>query len=473
MNIWKMLGMSIPVASDSYKASHAPQYPVGTCKVISHMVARGSKIFPRTLWFGLHYYLKAYLEGVVVTRKDVDKAEKFWDAHFGYKIFDRSRWDYIVDNHGGRLPVQIRAVKEGTLVDNHNVLAIIENTDDNCYWLTNFIETLIMKVWYPTTVATNSYAIRQDILKFLEATGTPEAIEFKCHDFGYRGVSSEETAAIGAAAHLISFMGTDTVAGIFFAQEFYDTDEMLGYSVPASEHSTITSWTRAGEIDAFRNMLITYPKGIVACVSDSFHILEAIDKWGELKDLILNREGTLVIRPDSGDPARTDLAVIEKLGEIFGYTVNAKGYKVLDPHVRVIQGDGVSRTSITHILKTITEAGWSADNLGFGSGGKLLQDFNRDDFNFAIKCCEINVNGEIRYIEKTPVEINEKGELVTSFKTSKKGNMKLVAHEGNFKTVTAVDEGYDTAEDVMEVVYRNGEVLVQPNFLDIRAMIRK
>ena len=470
-NTWKMLGMSIVVASDSYKASHAPQYPKKTRKVISHMVARGSKIADYVIWAGLQFYLKKYLSGVVVKKSDVDRAEIFWNAHFGTKIFNRELWDYIVEKHDGKLPIRIRAVKEGTKVGNHNVLLIIENTDENCWWLTNFVETLIMKVWYPCTVATNSHEIRKTILKYLELTGTPEDIWFKCHDFGYRGVSSEETAGIGGFAHLLSFMGTDTVAGIFLAQEIYNTVNMVGFSIPASEHSTITSWGREGEIEAFRNMLLTYPTGLVACVSDSFHIIEACEKWGTLKDLIENRDGCLVIRPDSGDPAMTDLAVLEKLGSIFGYTVNEKGYKVLPKYIRVIQGDGVSRISIGEILRKITAAGWSADNIAFGSGGKLLQDFNRDDFNFAIKCCEIDVDGETRYIEKTPVEINAQGELVYSFKTSKKGNMKLVKDGDNFRTVTAVDADYADAVDEMEVVFENGEILVEYTFEDIRARV--
>jgi nicotinamide phosphoribosyltransferase len=464
-----MFGMSIAVATDSYKASHAEQYPKKTRRVTSHMVARGSKIADYILWYGIYYYLKKYLAGVVITKTDVDKAEKFWNAHFGYNVFKREHWDYIVENHGGKLPVRIRAVKEGTKVGNHNVLMIIENTDDKCWWLTNFIETLLMKVWYTSTVATNSAEIRKTILQYLEETGTPGDIWFKCHDFGYRGVSSEETAALGGSAHLLSFMGTDTVAGIFLAQDVYNTEEMIGFSVPASEHSTITSWGKVDEVKAFENMLDTYPEGIVACVSDSFHILEAIDKWGTLKHKIETRKGRLVIRPDSGDPARTDLAVIEKIGSIFGYTVNAKGYKVLPDYIRVIQGDGVSRTSIAHILETLKNAGWSADNIGFGSGGKLIQDFNRDDFNFAIKCCEVDVDGEIRYIDKTPVEINENGELVFSFKTSKKGNMKLVKDGDGFRTVTALDADYDFAKDEMEVIFENGEILVHPRFEDIRA----
>lgn len=296
-NIWSMFGMSIAMATDSYKASHARQYPKGTRKVKSYFEARGSELADYTVFFGLQYYIKMYLLGAIITKEQVDTAAEFWREHFGSEIFQRENWDYIVDHCGGKLPISIRAVKEGTKVKNKNVLFVIENTDDNCFWLTNFVETLLMKIWYSITVATNSHRSRQLILKYLEKTGTPDAIAFKLHDFGYRGVSSEETAAIGAMSHLISFMGTDSVIGIQAGRWAYNTKAMLGYSVPASEHSTITSWTKAGEIDAFRNMLLTYPTGIVACVSDSFHIIEAMDKWGELKDLILNRDGGLGCSP--------------------------------------------------------------------------------------------------------------------------------------------------------------------------------
>lgn len=469
--VWKMLGMSWPVATDSYKASHAHQYPKNTTKVISYLEARGSSIADYVVSFGYSYYLKEYFEGVVVTKRDVNFAEKYWNAHFGAKVYDRSGWDYIVNNLGGKLPLKIRAVPEGTKVPNNNVLMVIENTDPNCAFLTNFVETVIMKVWYPMTIATNSAEIRGIILEFLEKTGTPAAIDYKCHDFAYRGVSSEETAAIGAAAHLLSFLGTDNNPGVFFARKFYNTTKMVGFSIPASEHSTITSWGREHEIDAFANMLDIYPTGAVACVSDSFNILEAIDKWGALKDKIVARPGCLVVRPDSGDPARTDLAVLDKLGEVFGYSMNAKGYKVLPDYIRVIQGDGVSRQSIREIYEFITSNGWSADNLGFGSGGKLLQDFTRDSFNFAIKCCEVTVDGETRYIEKTPVEIQADGSIKYSFKKSKKGNLKLVKDGNSFRTISDLDADYEASEDEMQVVFEDGVNYSHPTFESIKTRL--
>ena len=459
--------------TDSYKASHWKQYPKGTTKIYSYLESRGSKMSDKTLFFGLQYYLKRCLVGKVIDRAGVDVAEKFWEQHLGPGIFDRTKWDYIVENLGGKLPIKIRAVREGEWVPNHNVLLVIENTDPNCFWLTNFLETLILKIWYSISVATNSGNIRKLIGEYLDETADRSGLDFKCQDFGYRGVSSEETAGIGDMSHLVSFNGTDAVAGIWYAREFYNTDDMLGFSVTANEHSVVTSWLKAGERDCFRNMLETYPTGIVSCVSDSFHILEALEKWGELKDIILNRDGTLVIRPDSGDPAQTDLKVINRLGEIFGYTINDKGYRVLDSHVRVLQGDGIEYDTIKEILELLKKNGWSADNLVFGCGGKLLQAFNRDTFNFAIKCSFCIVNGEERYVEKSPVEINASGELVQSFKKSKKGELKLVKVDGEYKTLTNFDEGFAEAVDELVTVYENGELLVEYSFEEIRTRARE
>ena len=473
-NGWAEVGMSLATATDSYKATHAIQYPEGTTKVVSYLEARGSDVVDYTIFFGLQYYLKRYLTGVVLTKEDVDSAEIFWNSHFGASYFKRELFDYIVEKHGGKLPLRIKAVEEGSKVQLHNVLMTIENTDPNCYWLTNFVETLLLKVWNPITIATNSHAIRQILKEYLRDTGCTDVdgtVNWMLADFGYRGVSSEETAGIAAMANLTSFMGTDSVAGIFFGRKYYNTNEMLGASVAAGEHSVSSAYGREGEIEYFRKMLTVYPTGIVSVISDTFHILEAIDKFGELKDLIINREGRLVVRPDSGDPAMTDLMVIEKLGSIFGYTINDKGYKVLDTHVRVIQGDGINRTSIPKILQLLKDNGWASENMVFGCGGKLLQDFNRDTFNFAIKCCSLEVGDEVRYVEKSPTEINEKGELTTSFKKSKKGLQKLGNIGNGYFTIGELEDGYSEVEDHLITVFENGELLVDYKFEEIRKKV--
>jgi nicotinamide phosphoribosyltransferase len=303
---------NIILLTDSYKVSHWRQYPPKAEHVYSYFESRGGK-WQDIVFFSLQYYLKRYLAGRVVTQDKIDEAEQIFSAHFGDKtLFNRSAWEYILKEHDGRLPVRIKAVPEGTPVPSFNVLMTVENTDPACYWLTNYLETLLVQVWYGSTVATQSREIRHLITKYLNRTGTSNlsiddpvdtACAFKLHDFGFRGVSSVESAGIGGAAHLINFKGTDTLAGLLFAQKYYN-EPMAGFSIPAAEHSTITSWGQEHEVDALRNMLSQFPNGTVAVVSDSFNIFEACsDLWGgQLRDEVLMRNGTLVIRPDSGDP---------------------------------------------------------------------------------------------------------------------------------------------------------------------------
>ncbi|MBP6732051.1 MAG: nicotinate phosphoribosyltransferase [Chitinophagales bacterium] len=448
---------NIMLLTDSYKISHYKQYPPNTTSVYSYFESRGGK-FDDVTFFGLQFLLKNYLEGVVVTKEKIDEAEHLYNQHFGdASLFYRAGWEHILNAHGGKLPVRIKAVPEGVSIPVHNALITVENTDPACFWLTNFLETLLVQVWYGSTVATQSRAIKKLILQYLEQTGDPELISFKLHDFGFRGVSSVESASIGGAAHLVNFKGTDTVAALSFIQQYYNTNEVFGFSIPASEHSTITSWGRENEAKAYNNMLTQYSKGLVAIVSDSYDIYNACEKlYGEvLKDKILNREGTLVVRPDSGEPKEVVLKVVSILGEKLGYTTNAKGYKVLNPHIRVIQGDGVNYESITEILETLKANGWSADNIGFGMGGALLQKLDRDTQKFAFKCSCATVDGEDRDVFKDPV--TDPG------KRSKKGRLKLVKEGSGYKTVTQAEPG----EDVLETVFENGELKRQYRFDEV------
>ena len=216
------------------------------------------------------------------------------------------------------------------------------------------------------------------------------------HDFGARGVSSLESAALGGAAHLVNFLGTDTVSALCLARAHYHAP-MAGYSIPAAEHSTITSWGREREVDAYRNMLRQFgkPGAIVAVVSDSYDIYRAISEhWGTtLRDAVIASGATLVIRPDSGDPVEVVAESLRRLDEAFGHVINGKGYRVLN-HVRVIQGDGINPDTIRAILQRITGDGYAADNVAFGMGGALLQRLDRDTQKFALKCSAARVDGE-------------------------------------------------------------------------------
>jgi nicotinamide phosphoribosyltransferase len=244
------------LTTDSYKVTHHRQYPPETTTVYSYFESRGGK-FPSTVFYGLQYIIKRWLVGQVVTKKKIEEAKQYYSHHFNGcgDLFNEGGWTHVLEKHGGRLPIRIKAVPEGTVVPFKNVLFTVENTDPKCYWLTNILETLLVQVWYPMTVATVSRAQKVVIAKYLNETAdTMAGLPFKLHDFGFRGCSSVESAGIGGSAHLVSFQGTDTVAAVVYAKEYYDCP-MAGYSIPAAEHSTITTWGREGEVDAFRNML--------------------------------------------------------------------------------------------------------------------------------------------------------------------------------------------------------------------------
>lgn len=460
---------NVILQTDSYKTSHWRQYPPNTQNVFSFFESRGGQE-PETVFFGLQYLLKKYLVGKQVTTDKINKAEELIIAHMGANSFNRAGWEYILDVHSGKLPLEICAVPEGISVPNSNVLMTVVNTDPKCYWLTNYIETLLVQTWYPSTVCTLSKANRRIILNALTKTGTPGLIDFKLHDFGYRGSTSVESAGIGGCAHLVNFLGTDTIAALIVARDYYGED-MAGFSIPAAEHSTITSWGRDRETDAYANMLEQYPTGLVAVVSDSYDIYNAcLNIWGnKLRDKILSRDGTLIIRPDSGDPVIVIMEILGQLESTFGTSINMKGYKVLNDKVRIIQGDGIDPAMIKQILIAMESCKWSADNIAFGSGGGLLQKMDRDTQKFAFKCSSIKVNEKWRDVIKTPV--TDPG------KNSKAGRLKLIREGNEHKTVAIPNswqEGkYDpTTGNCLVPVFRNGELLVDYSLKEIRERAR-
>ncbi len=446
------------LTSDSYKYSHSKQYPPGTTKMFSYLESRGGE-FSHTLFFGLQYYLKKYLTQRI-TMEHVDEAEEIITAH-GLP-FNRKGWERIVKVHGGRWPVLIKAVPEGSVIPTSNILMSVESTDPELFWVASFLETALLKaVWYPTTVATQSMFIKDLIRSYLVGTSDdPEAgLPFKLHDFGYRGVSSEESAAVGGMAHLVNFKGTDTVAALVAARKYYN-EKMAGFSIPATEHSTMTMWGKERETLAYANLLWEYrDQPIFACVSDSYDIINAVKNiWGEaLKQRVIDYKGVLVVRPDSGDPTDTCFKVIQALDGAFGSTVNSKGYKVLNHGVRIIQGDGVNYNSIHSILETFARAGYSADNIAFGMGGALLQQVNRDTQKFAFKCSAAEVEGKWVDVYKDPVTDNGK--------RSKKGLLDL--NETIDGEVHTVRRG-DAAKSLLVDVYKDGEILKEYTFAEVR-----
>lgn len=451
---------NIILKSDSYKISQWRAYNPEMVNMFAYLESRGGPS-DSVLFFGLQYYLKEYFAGQVFTQEDIEEADAFCKGHFGRDdVFNRAGWEYILKEHGGRLPLVIRTVQEGSRVPVKNVLMTIEATDEKCAWVVNYVETLLLKVWYSITILTRSNGIYKDIAAALEKSGDIAGLPFKCHDFGYRGCTSEEQAAIGGAAHLASgFMGSDTIAGILMANKYYGAT-MSGFSIPATEHSVITSFGQKKEGQAFGHFLNQYG-GLRACVSDTYNIFDACEQlWGGiLREQIKIEGSTLVVRPDSGDYMEVVPTILEILWEKFGGTVNTKGYKVLNPCIRVIQGDSMGPETIKALYDKIMGLGWSADNLAVGSGGGLLQENAvRDLHKFAIKASAVQLkDGSWMDVYKDP--ITDQGKM------SKRGRLKLVIGNNGYETVREEDP----RPNQLVEVFRNGVVTKEWTFDEVRA----
>jgi nicotinamide phosphoribosyltransferase len=453
------------IDTDSYKAGMFLQYPPKSEKVFQYFESRGcDRGYESTVFFGAQYILKKYFSDPI-TMEEVEEANEIITAHG--EPFNYEGWKRLVTKHDGRLPLKIRAVPEGSVVPLRNVLMTVENTDPEFYWLPTWFETQLVRLWYPLTVASQSYELKKVIYKYLQETSDdPDAeILFKLHDFGSRGVSSQETAAIGGAAHLTSFLGTDTMAALMLHRKYYH-EPVAGFSIPAAEHSTITSWGKEHEVEAFRNMLKQFakPGSLVAVVSDSWDIYNAVEHlWGEqLRQEVIDSGATVVIRPDSGDPVTVVTKCLQLLAEKFGTTTNTKGYKVLN-NVRIIQGDGIDYKSIPLILESAKNNGFSASNIAFGSGGGLLQKLNRDTMQFAFKCSAIQVDGEIREVYKQPV--------TSTAKNSKKGILDLIRDDKGYRTVQRNHSWEDHAASELVTYFENGKILVDDTLTNIRQRI--
>lgn len=452
--------------ADSYKLTHNRQYPKGTEYVYSYVEARGSQIdgVQDTVFFGLQGFIKSFLS-VPITQANVDQAAAFAAAHG--VTFNKEGFEYIVETYNGFWPVEISAVPEGSPIALRNPVLTIVNTDPKAYWVTSFLETALLRAcWYGTTVATVSRTCKQLLAAAMEISCDDPTVKlpFMLHDFGARGVSSFESAAIGGAAHIVNFSGTDTMSGLAYAMDFYGAD-VCAFSVPASEHSTMTSWGRAFEEEAYANMLKEFgkPGALFSVVSDSYDLDAALRKlWGGvLKGKVIASGATLVVRPDSGKPSEVVCETIETLMECYGETVNSKGYRLLPDCVRVIQGDGISIDSLPEILEAMLERKLSLDNIVFGMGGGLLQQVNRDTFKFAMKCSAAKVNGYWRDVYKDPA-----GDQT---KRSKAGRVTTVMTADGEQATRLVGQFNEGDVSMLRPVWCNGSMLVDDNFADIRA----
>lgn len=458
------------LAVDSYKLSHAFAYPDNVVGMFAYIEARtrGDLIVP----FGLQMWLMKCMT-TPITVAHIDEAEAFAAKHG--EPFDRSGWEHIVVNHGGYLPVVIRAVPEGTPVRSGNAIVTIECTDPKVFWLTSYLETALQRaVWYPTTIASLDHAIKASIRHLYERSGADMGLlPFALHDFGGRGVTCAEQAEVGGAAHLVSFMGSDTIEGIRAANHYYGCD-MAAFSVPATEHSVECAFGSdpEQELEYLRHTLkaLGKPGGIVSIVIDGYDVYRAAETLcTRLRDEIIASGAKVVFRPDSGDMMEVVPRLLQLQELAFGAETNELGYRKIK-HVGIIQGDGVDHMAIKGLLGKIMAMGYRADNVVFGSGGALLQKVNRDTFKFAQKASAVLVKpadgSATRWVGISKNPVTDAG------KRSKEGVLSLFRSKLTGELMTLrTDQGPTNSEfeDVMQVVYDHGVLLNPTTLVEVRA----
>lgn len=436
------------LATDAYKLTHHLQYPAQLTKLYSYGEARVGGQNEQVSWFGLQMILQAYFTQPI-TDDMIDAAARVSELTFNTTAyFNREVWEKVRDL--GYFPVKIKALPEGMTVPTGNALFTIESTADWFATSLNVLEDVLMHVWYPTTIATNSMGIRQRLAPLFEKSGTLANLAVAVNDFGLRGATSLETAKRGGAAHLLHFQGSDNLAASAYFESVYGVPGRA-LSVWATEHSVATAYgPGSGEFDYVNAQLDRAPDdAILSIVIDSYDAINFVKNVigsPAIKARIMARSGRIVLRPDSGDPQTIDLEVLALLADIFGTTQNAQGYRVLQHQVGIIQGDGMKADTIVALYEALLAAGWSADNLVVGSGGGLLQEgFTRDTERFAIKAAYAELaNGQTINIQKVP--------KTDASKASKAGLLKVIRRAGQLVTVAQSEPG----EDLLTTVYENG-----------------
>lgn len=456
--------------TDSYKVGHWAMYPKTDIHLESYYSCRQGAEFDEIPFFGLQGILKEFFVGEVFNEYMIQQAFPLFKAHFGNDaVFHADGWRTMLKDYGGRLPLRVRALPEGTVIRPGVAPFTVTDTDPHGRFLalTNITETVLLHTWFPMTVAALGRAVLKILIKHLERTGcSKDMIRFMLHDFGFRGTSSLASAAVGGAAHLLGFLGTDTLIGMGYAHDYYGADlETLAYSVPATEHSVMTATGREGEVALVGELLRRFPLGILSTVADSYDIYNYTRNivGGTYRDEIMARDGVFVVRPDSVTPQHPTpelemVALCDILWEKFGGTVNQAGFRVIDPHVRLLWGDGIDLHGIDRILQAMGDAGYAACNVAtFGMGGGLLQKINRDTECTAIKACAIQgADGVWRDQYKDPLDGSKK---------SLRGRLKTIKRDGELVTVRLEEPG----EDLLQTVFEDGELLIDQNFADIRA----
>lgn len=471
--------------ADTYKGDHKNQYPKNTRRIFSTIVARKPNKFTKNIVaVGHQYVIKQYLM-TRITMDMIDEAEIEYMQQG--QEFDRAAWEHIVTKHGGKLPLRIRAVPEGTVVPVGTAIVTIENTDPECFWLTSYVETMFQRAeWKMTTVASISRSIRKQLLDCAMKTGTvADHVTFSLHNFGDRGADSHESAVMAAMAHLMAgFGGTDCLQANRYIKHFYNTTNPFGSSVVASEHSVMCANTPDADarddyaaavkmVDRLEELVEAVERGekvipLVSVVGDTYDIYRFTREFigtrlaGRIRRLGA-RGGKLVVRPDSGDAVKVPVEIVEILMDKFGYTTNEEGFKQLPAYVGVIQGDGINQESLGQILDTLVEKKLALGNIVFGMGGGLTHEAGRDEFSFSMKATARQLD-DGSWVDLFKDPITDVG------KRSLKGRVTTyIDQEGNiFSERIELQEYNQQITDLLETVFLDGEIVKEYTFEEAR-----
>ncbi len=475
--------------TDGYKADHRRQYPEGTTLVYSNWTPRKSRIegVNEVVFFGLQYFIKKYIiedfERYFFAAPKGDVIKQYARRINNYLGENNVGTDHIAALHDlGYIPMVFKALPEGASAPIRVPMFTMYNTLPEFFWLTNYFETLLSNVvWLPCNSATIAKEYRRILDKYAsETSSVPEFVNWQAHDFSMRGMAGIDASLVSSAAHLLSFTGTDTIPAIEFLEQYYNADsdtELVGGSVPATEHSVMCMGTTEGEYETFERLITQiYPKGIVSIVSDTWDLWKVLtDYLPRLKDEITTRDGKVVIRPDSGNP--TDIlcgnpdgnteeerkGVVELLWDVFGGSMNSKGYKELIPQIGAIYGDSITLDRATQICERLKQKGFASTNVVLGIGSFTYQYNTRDTFGFAMKATYGEVNGEGREIFKDPVTDD-------GTKKSAKGLMKITLEDDTYKLYDQVSWEEEQQGELKEV-FRDGKLLIDHSLSEIRERI--
>lgn len=474
--------------TDYYKVGHVFQYPSNTTLVYSNLTPRKSRFdhIDEMVFFGLQYFIKEYLIDYFNKNFFAQPKEKALASYMRRIVTslgaDLPTYEHLEKLHElGYLPIEIKALPEGSRVPMRVPCITIVNTIPEFYWITNFLETILSAIiWQPCTSATIAYEYRKLLNRYAAETGMPmEFVPWQGHDFSFRGMSSLESAVISGMGHLLSFTGTDTIPAIDALEQYYHANaekELIGGSVAATEHSVMCSGSKDGELETFKRLITeVYPKGIVSIVSDTWDLWKVCTEYvSALKEIILQREGKVVIRPDSGDPVKIICGdpdgkteqerkgVVELLWDVFGGTLTDKGYKLLDGHIGAIYGDSINLERAEAICDGLKKKGF-ASQVVFGIGSFTYQYNTRDSFGMAMKATYVEIDGEGREIFKNPITDD-------GTKQSATGLLRVKQENGRYILTDKVSWD-EEAQSELKTVYKDGKLIKEYTLAEIRTRL--